>query len=255
MEKVLKFIFVVMLLYFVIASAVFVSMGGLKEANVTGFGIAYILVGGMLLLKILFFLIPFAFLYQWLFERFSPLQYSQKNSLIIFRENEVLFYYSFCGIFFKQVLSLDNQEIKNTQLYSLERVENSYIWKTQNHEPSKKNALMLQKILKSYFRESNHSFPYLLNGKNLFLSPIYTSLVERIGKKEFEDFICSSNPQFHYVSSAKWLPLQKNIIKRERWRTFSTFIIIFIVTVLSLVLCYGLILYFGINNKVGLYRL
>lgn len=248
MGKVLKFIFITMLLYFVIASAVFVSMGGLKEANVTGFGIAFIIGGGVLFLKILFFLIPFVFLYQWLFERFSPLQYSQKNSLIILRENEVLFYYEYYGGFFKQVLSLDNQEIKNTQLYSLESVENSYIWKAQDKEPSKKNTLMLQKILKSYFRESNHSFPYLLNGKNLFLSPIYSSLIEKIGKKEFEDFIYSSNPQFHYVSSAKWFPLQKNIIKRERLRTFSTFIVIFIVAVLGIALCYALILYFGIKT-------
>lgn len=236
-----------MLLYFLIASAVFVSMGGLKEGNVTGFGIAFILIGGGLLLQILLFLIPFAFLYQALFKRFSPLQYSQQRSLIILRENEVLFYYNFCGCFFKQVLSLNNQEIQNTQLYSLEYVENSYIWKLRDNKLDKENALMLQKILKSYFRESNHSFPYLLNERNLFLSPIYSSLVEKIGKEEFKDFIYSSNSQFHIVSNAKWLPLQKSIIRREQWHTFLIFIIIFVSVASVIALCYGLYLFYQIG--------
>lgn len=146
----------------------------------------------------------------------TPLLHSQKEFLIILTQKDTaIAYYQYDGIFFKHVFHIQNQTLHSQSLYSLRHNCGKYTWEMYSQAPSKNTQKILHKVLLLFVKEDLHPLPQILNVKNLLSSPVYLSLIKKIGKDELYDLFQSSNPQFQITTKPKWLPLQKRIIIRE----------------------------------------
>lgn len=220
MEQNLKYSLIAFFAYFPIAFLIFIQMGGLKEGNVAGFGIAFILIGGGIFALLLLALNIALCAYNWIIKTFYPLQYTQKDFLIILTHKDtVVVYCQYVGTFFKQVFNIQNQTIHSQALSFLKNNHNQYIWEPSPQFPNKQIQTILYRAISLFIKEDLQPTPQILNAKNLFLSPLYLSLIKKIGKDEFDDLLQSSNPQFRITADAKWTPIQKKLLYKERLKS------------------------------------
>lgn len=169
----------------------------------------------------------------------TPLLHSQKEFLIILTQKDIaIAYYQYAGIFFKQVFNIQNQTLHSQTLYSLRHNCDKYTWEVYSQAPNKNTQKILHKVLLLFVKEDLHPLPQILNVKNLLSSPIYLSLIKKIGKDEFYELFQSSNPQFQITAKSKWLSLQKKIIIKEQLRGFLVCSTPFVILVIIFIYCY-----------------
>lgn len=215
-------------IYFYLAIYLANELGVFKDPILTCYACMYIAFGGVLY----FALTTFVFelldeLNNWTTKLSSPFRLSQKDFLIILTQKDtIVAYYQHAQTFFKQVFSIQNQTLHSQALYFAKHSHNKYSWEEYPQAPNKRTQNILHKVISLFIKEDLHPIPQILNAKSLISSPLYLSLVQKIGKDEFFELFSSSNPQFSITPNPQWTPIQKKIILRERLKTFSVFAVI-----------------------------
>lgn len=163
----------------------------------------------------------------WIIKPSSPFKLSQKDFLIILTQKDtIVAYYQYAQTLFKQVFSIQNQTLHSQALYFAKHNQGQYSWEEYPQTPNKKTQNILHRVISLFIKEDLHPIPQILNAKSLISSPLYLSLVEKIGKDEFFEFSSSSNPQFSITPNLQWTPIQKKIILKERLKVTSILAII-----------------------------